>query len=124
METKESYIFGNITDQDIVFPDLIVGTGNTGPAFKLQPGEVVNFEEFFSPQRLKRARSIAIAKERGLIKECAPGEVIEVKKRIYTSGPAPKNEFDILLEEELKKEQEEQERLRASSIDVLGSRNR
>ena len=121
---KEVYVFGNISDQDIVFPDLIVGPNNTGPAFKILPGEVVDLEEFFTVQRLKRARYISIAKEKGYIRACESGEKIAVNKRIMSSGLAPLNEFDLTLAEELDKEEVEMQKMKAGSVDTLGARAR
>jgi len=119
---KELFVYGNYHDEELVFPDLKSMGSNA--EFKMGPGEVVNFEDFFTTAKLKRSRSLNMALTRGWIKPCGLDEVITITKKITASGEAPLNEFDIRLAEELEKEAKEEERLRRGSVDTLGARAR
>jgi len=112
-DVKTKYIFGNIHPEDVVFTDLETGPESAKQAFKMFPGDVVDFEEFFEEKDLKKSRSLRIAIQTGLIKPCKLGEKIDVPKIEFKDGIAPLNEFDRRLAEELKKEAAELERLKA-----------
>ena len=111
---EESYIFGNISDTEVILPDLIVGVGTSGNAFKFKVGEVVDLTQFFSVQRLKKVKSIKDALRDNLLIPCASvDEVVIPRQRLFSSGIAPKNEFDQLLKEAKLKDIEEEERLKS-----------
>ena len=120
---KELYIFGNIHDEEIVFPDL-TSPGSTA-AFKMAPGDVVDLEDYFTSAKLRRSRSLKLALNSSWIKPCkSVKEEIITKKRQLPSGEAPLNEFDFRLAEELEKEAAEEARMKQGSVDTLGARAR
>ena len=121
-KTKESFIFGNAHAEEIVFPDL---TSPGQSEFKMKPGDVLDLEDFFTPAKLKRSRSLKLALNEGWIKKCKSlSEKVPTSKNIMQSGEAPLNDFDMRLADELEKEAKEEERLRRGSVDTLGSRAR
>jgi len=123
-EAAEKYIFGCMYDQNVHFPDLVTGTRGSEAVLRLEPGQVVDFEDYFSVARLRRSKSLKDALKSGWIVPCESVDtVIEPKKRIHTSGEAPLNEFDLKLAEELDKEDAEMARLRQGH-DPLGARAR
>lgn len=120
----EKFIFGCIHNTNIILPDLLTGPRGTESALRFVPGEVLDLEEYFSPGRLKRARSLKLALNNGWLIPCkSVDEKITPKKWIATDGEAPINEFDLKLAEELDKEEAELERLRQGH-DALGARAR
>lgn len=120
----EKFIFGCILDQDVILPDLVTGPRGSEAEMKLEPGQVVDLEEYFSSARLKRSRSLKIAIKGGWLIPCgSTDETVTPKKRIFQDGEAPINEFDIRLAEELDKEEKELERLKQGH-DALGARAR
>lgn len=120
--TKVKYIFGNIHPENVVFTDLETGPDGAKQAFRLEPGEVADFEGFFEESDLRKSRSLKIAIQSGWIKPCkTTAEVIDVTVHRLSDGRAPINDFDRRLAEELKKENEELERMKAGR-DGLASR--
>jgi len=120
----EKFIFGCIYDQNVVLPDLVHGPRGSEAALRLEPGQVVDLTEYFTPARLKRSRSLKLALNNGWLIPCEDvTTVITPKKRITRDGEAPINDFDIKLAEELDKEEAELERLKQGH-DALGARAR
>jgi len=120
----ERFIFGCIYEQNVLLPDLITGPRGSEASFRFEPGDVVDLEEYFTPQRLRRSRSLKVALNSGWLKPCkSVDEKITVERTIVQSGEAPLNEFDIRLAEELDKEEAELERLKQGH-DALGARAR
>lgn len=120
----EKFIFGNIHQENVVLPDLETGPEGARQAFRLEPGEVADLARYFDVSELKKSRSLDLAVNSGLIKPCKSlDEKITVVEKKLTSGIAPLNEFDIRLAEELKKEEEELDRLKQGR-DGLASRVR
>jgi len=113
---EELFIYGNVSDTEVILPDLVVGVGANGNAFKFKVGEVVDLKDFFSVQRLKKVKSIkdALKADPPLLIACASvDEVVVPRQRLFTSGTAPKNEFDDLLKAVKLKDIEEEERLKS-----------
>ena len=111
VEVVEKYIYGNISDQTVILPDLIQGSLPTGPTFKIEPGQVVDLLEYFTAQKLKRCRSLKIAMDGKFLKKCdSVDEVITPKKRDVSGFM--RNEFHEALDALEKKEQEDNKRLR------------
>lgn len=119
---KEKFIFGNIHPEDVVFTDLETGPDGAKQAFKMAPGDVVDLEGFFEEKDLRKSRSLKIAINEGWIRPCkTTDEKLEVPDVTLQGGKAPINDFDRRLAEELKKEDDELERLKAGR-DGLASR--
>ena len=57
-EAGSKFIFGCVYDQNVVLPDLITGPRGSESALRLEPGQVIDLEDYFSAARLKRARSL------------------------------------------------------------------
>ena len=113
---EESYILGNISDTEVILPDLIVGVGASGAAFKFKVGEVLDLKDYFSIQRLKKVKSIkdALKSDPPLLVACdSVDEKIIPRTRLFNAGIAPKNEFDQLLKEAKLKDIEDEERLKS-----------
>lgn len=113
-DTDTKYIFGNVHPEEVVFTDLETGPDSAKQAFKMVPGAVVDLREFFDEKDLRKSRSLKIAIDEGYIKPCETlDEKIEVPVLQLEGGIAPLNAFDRRLAEELKKEADELERLKA-----------
>jgi len=111
---EEKFIFGNVHPEDVVFTDLETGPESAKQAFKMLPGDVVDFAEFFDAKELRKSRSLRIAIQNGYIIPCeTQDDKVEVPELVFQDGIAPLNEFDRRLAEELKKEAAELERLKA-----------
>lgn len=116
------YLFGNVHPEDIVFTDLETGPDGAKQAFKMAPGDVVDLKDYFEEKDLRVSRSLKIAIKEGWIRPCESlDEKIEVPVLTLQGGIAPINNFDIQLAQELKKENDELERLKAGR-DGLASR--
>lgn len=121
-KVKEKFIFGCVYDQDVVLPDLVTGPRGSEAALRLEPGQVLDLENYFSPARLARSMSLKIAKKNGWLVPCeSENEKVTFKPRIVQGGEAPLNEFDLKLADELDKEEAEINRLRQGQ-DPLGAR--
>lgn len=119
---KVKFLFGNVHPEDVVFTDLETGPEGAKQAFKMAPGDVVDFEDYFDEKDLRTSRSLKIAINEGWIIPCKSlDEKIEVPVLTLQDGKAPINAFDIRLAEELQKEADELERLKAGR-DGLASR--
>lgn len=111
---KVKYVFGNVHPEDIVFTDLETGPESARQAFKMSPGDVIDLEEFFEEKELRKSRSLKIAIQSGWIVPCkSVDEKLDVPVMTLPGGIAPPNDFDKRLKEELIKEEEELERLKA-----------
>jgi len=113
VEIKKKYIFGNYHTENVVLPDLEIGPASARQAFKLEPGEVANLGKYFKEEELERSLSLDLALENEWLKPCELSTVIEVLEHRLPAGTAPPNAFDRRLREELIKERQEEERLKA-----------
>jgi len=122
--TTGEYIFGNIHDEALHFPDLISGPRDSTRAFRMEPGQVIDLEDYFTAVKLRRSHSVKQALEAKWLKRCkTTSETIVPNKRKYESGIAPINDFDEKLADLLDKEEKEEEALK-SGRDPLGARAR
>ena len=124
-EKVAEFIFGNFHDESIHFPDLTSGPRDSTRAFRMEPGQVLDLEDFFSAAKLRRSHSLKQAVTEGWLKPVKDANVaMEAKTRKFESGEAPRNAFDDRLADLLDKEDEEEERLKSGRDPLRARANR
>lgn len=127
-ENKPFYVV-NVRPEVLIITDLRHGGVqgvSTGQSLRLTPGKPVDLLRFFDERQIKASMSLAEAWVNSWVRYTDSAEPVPVPSKeewVRSEGAfeAPPNEFDLKLAEAIRKEQEEEDKLRRRSRDPLGA---